>query len=170
MARILGQLGVVIGAVGLGALAVTPGAQAASCSTVSDARLIIQSAATQAALVSAVGESVPSDVANCVPSFCAASVDASPEVQVAVGAGISEAYAQLTGSENEDGATALRSSACSVACTEAVVTAFAASQASSVSRLCEASDGSGTGAVGSILQVGAGGGGGGAASDVVSPN
>jgi len=151
------------------ALASPSGAKAASCSTVAEAQGVIQSASTQSALVSAVGGSVPTDPVNCVPSFCAASAGESPEVQVAVGAGISEAYSQLAGSDNDDGAAALRSSACSLSCNETIVTAFAASQATSVSRLCEAGYGGTNGVVGSIFQVDAGGGGGGVAG-VKSPN
>jgi hypothetical protein len=162
------QAGFAIAALALLSLASPSEARAASCSTVAEAQGIIQSSSTQSALVSAVGGSVPSDPANCVPSLCAASADESPEVQVAVGAGISEAYSQLAGSDNDEGAAALRSSACSLSCNETIVTAFAASQATSVARLCEAGYGGTNGVVGSIFQVDAGGGGGGV-SPSVSP-
>ena len=66
---------------------------------------------------------------------------------------------------NDDGALALLSSACSISCGEVVVTAFAASQATSVSRLCDAGlPGNRSGVVGEIFQVNADGGGGGASS------
>lgn len=169
MSRVAKQIGFAIGASALVTLASPSVAKAASCATVAEAQGVIQSSSTQAALVSAVGGSVPTDPVNCVPNFCAASADKSPEVQVAVGAGISEAYSQLAGSDNDDGAAALRSSACSVSCNETIVTAFAASQATSVSQLCEANYDGTNAAVGSIFQVDAGGGGGGVGG-LSSPN
>lgn len=139
--------------------------RAASCSTVAGAQGVIGATPSQPALVSAVGQSVPADPANCVPAFCEAARDQSSDVQVAVGAGISEAYSKLADAGNDDGALALLSSACSISCGEVVVTAFAASQATSVSRLCDAGlPGNRSGVVGEIFQVNADGGGGGASS------
>jgi hypothetical protein len=138
-------------------------ALAANCSTVSGARGIIANGRVPSDLASAIARWVPPDPSHCVPALCEAARGESFDVQVAVGAGISEAYSTLVG-VREDDALALLSSACSISCSENIVTAFAASQATSVKQLCDASLSGAQGTVDTIYQVNADGGGGGASS------
>jgi hypothetical protein len=137
-----------------------------ACSTTEQAEVVIAGASTGNSLVVAVAQSVPTDPENCVPSYCVASSDKPDEVKVAVGAGISEAYAQLIAQGSENAASNLIGDACSSACDEVVLTAFAASQSSSVSGLCSTTLGGIGGVAPSILIIdsGAGSGGGQAAS------
>ena len=107
------------------------------CSTTARAEVVIAGSASGNALVVAVAQSVPTDPANCVPSYCEASADEAQDVKVAVGAGISEAYSKLIAEGNDDEVVNLLSSACSTACDEVILTAFAASQSSTVAGLCE---------------------------------
>lgn len=134
------------------------------CSTEPQAQTVISSS-SNSGLVTAVAQSVPSDPVNCVPSYCAAARDESDDTKVAVGAGLSEAYARLVGEKNDDAALNLLSSACSSSCDEVIVTAFAASQATTASRLCEASlGGPGGSREASVVQVDAVSGSGGQAA------
>ena len=74
----------------------------------------------------------------------ACKVNAKPKkVKVAIGAGLSEAYAKLIAEGREEEAAALLAGACSETCDRVVVTAFAASQAETVDGLCETASGSG---------------------------
>lgn len=110
---------------------------AATCSTTVKAEAVIAGASSGNTLVVAVAQSVPADPSSCVPAYCQASADKPQDVKVAVGAGISEAYSKLLSDGNDDEAVNLLTGACSAACDEVVLTAFAASQSSTVSGLCE---------------------------------
>ena len=142
---------------------------AAACSTTEQAEVVIAGASTGNSLVVAVAQSVPTDPENCVPSYCVASSDKPSDVKVAVGAGLSEAYAQLVAQGNDDAAVNLLGGACSSACDEIVVTAFAASRSSSVGGLCSTTLGGVGGVAPSVLIIDSGGTGGGGGQNA-SPN
>ena len=156
-----------LGAIALGTSPLHAADIDAVCSTIEDARTVITST-SGSGLVLAVAQSVPLDTPNCVPAYCAASADQNNNTKVAVGAGISEAYSSLIASGRDDEAVNLLGGACSETCDQVVVTAFAASQATTVSRLCETAFGgrgqSGSLPGGLVIDNGASGGGGQAAS------
>lgn len=132
-----------------------------ACSTTAEAEVVIGGAGGQAALVTSVARSVPTDPASCVPSYCRASEDEARSVQVAVGAGISDAFSTLIGQGGEEQASRLLDGACRGDCNEIVLTAFAASQGTTVAGLCETSLGGTGGAAPGELVIGVAGGGGG---------
>lgn len=130
------------------------------CSTTEQAEVVIAGAGGQSPLVAAVSQSVPSDPLNCGPSYCRASEDEERSVQVAVGAGLSDAFSNLTGEARDEEAARLLEGSCS-SCNEVVLTAFAASQGTTVTGLCETSQGGAGGSTPSELVIGVTGGGGG---------
>lgn len=93
--------------------------------------------------MSDVARSVPIDPPTCVINYCEISVGKPKKVKVAIGAGISEAYARLIAEGREEEAVALLAGACSETCDRIVVTAFAASQAETIDGLCELASGQG---------------------------
>ena len=131
-----------------------------SCSTVPQASDVIAGSPSPRALTGSVAQSVPSDPANCVPSYCVASRDENEEIQMAVGAGIAEAFARLDGQDGEQ-AAALNTAACSADCGETVARSYSAARSLTLEEACASSSASGSGSSPSLLKISAGGGGGG---------
>ena len=118
-------------------------ARAAESCAKNELEALIANAASRSALVGDVAQSVPIDPPTCVTNYCEISIDKPKKVKVAIGAGISEAYAKLIAEGREDEAAALLGGACSETCDRVVLTAFAASQAQTIDGLCETASGQG---------------------------
>ena len=95
-----------------------------------------------------------------MPSYCEAAKERPEDVRAAVGAGLSEALAEQEAKDEYEIAKQILVNACTPACDETVLAAFAASQATTVQRLCDYSGAgrNGTG-VGAGPGTGVGGGG-----------
>lgn len=124
-------------------LACATSARAADSCAKNVLEALVANATSRSALVGDVAQSVPIDPPTCVTNYCEISTDKPKKVKVAIGAGISEAYARLIADGREEEAAALLAGACSETCDRVVVTAFAASQADTVDGLCETASGQG---------------------------
>lgn len=154
----------------LGLASASQAEDAPQCATVPQASGVIDGSTSRKRLIELIAQTVPSDPSACVPSYCAASLGKPEEVRMAVGAGLAEAFARLSASD-EDAAQQINNLACSLSCDEVVAKSYATGRAETLERICDASyDGGGGGVAPSLFQINAGGGGGGAGDNGGSPN